>query len=111
MKILRIVWTVVVIGTLALIALNLQVSMPSVQSAMQASQLYDEAAVNILGLIAITVLLCMFGSAPGAKPSDVLEDHISGLAEQTGRMADSLDRLEELFSRVAPPHSTDLGGR
>jgi len=86
----KIIWGVIAIVLLVIANINLSQNMPQAKSAMQASQLYNEATVYILNLITITLLLTLGNDSLDTQ----LEQHAKALSEQSKRIADVLDKLE-----------------
>ena len=68
MKIVKTIWGVVVVIGLLFIVGNLGANLPNAQSAMQASQLYNEATTVILGIIAFTLVLFLWDNS-GSRPT------------------------------------------
>jgi hypothetical protein len=93
MKTIKIIWGVIAVLWLGWIGINLSLYIGSADSAMQASQLYDEASMNILRIIAITLLLSL-ANEPADKLIEQLQQQTKGLAEQTKRIDDLLGRLQ-----------------
>ncbi len=94
MKTIKVIWGIIAIIWLGWIGINLALYIDSARSAMQASQLYDEASMNILRIITITLLLSL-ANEPTDKSIEQLQQQTKGLVEQSQRIADVLDRLEQ----------------
>lgn len=98
MKIVKIIWGVIAIIWLWSLNSSLSSNVGYVESAMQASQLYNEATVTILGIIAFTLLL-NFGDEPNNKSAEQIEKQTKELVEQSKRIVDVLNRLEQSIER------------
>jgi len=94
MKIIKVIWGVIVIIWLAILSLNLSMNIEYAESAMQASQLYDQATTTILRIIAITLVLNLWNEST-KKSTEQIQQQAKDFAEHTKLIADVLDRLEQ----------------
>jgi uncharacterized membrane protein YhiD involved in acid resistance len=83
---LAILWILVVVG-------NLFSSMGLVNSAMQASQLYNQATVNFLGIIIITMLLKLAEDSFSKKRKEQKENE-KKIIDQINRMTLMIYKIE-----------------
>ncbi len=93
MALIKTGWGVVAVLILIWTALSLSMNLSSAQSAVQASQLYNEATVTILDVVAVTLLLGL--AAPSNKPASDIQQQVQDLAAQAKRMGDVLARMEQ----------------
>jgi hypothetical protein len=99
MKIVKPIWGSIVIISIIILSFNLIIGVSNVQSAMQASQLYNEATTNILGIIAITLILTFWDDSIN-KSTKEMQDNIKYLAEYSHQISDALKRIEQRISNT-----------
>jgi hypothetical protein len=100
MKVIKAIWAVIAFLWLGGIAVNVALSISQAQSAMQASQLYNDATANILGIIAITLLLKLGDGSDNRAVLRQIKQHLEDMAESTDHIRDSLNRLEQRIGNV-----------
>jgi len=98
MNAFKIIWGAIVIIWLIILNGEVTASVDQVESAMQASQLYNQATVTILGIIAVTLAINL-RMDPFENPSQKFGEMAKGLAEQSKRITDMLDRFDQHLER------------
>jgi hypothetical protein len=99
--IIRVLWGVIAAIWIGITFYNLNASLPLQQSAMQASQLYNEATTTLLGIIAIT-LLVNFTSFFDNTNSQEIQKQVERLSESEQRISETLNRIEQHFGNNEP---------
>jgi hypothetical protein len=95
-SILKAIYGVIIILWLLSISFGLSSNLESAQSAVQASQLYNEATTTILGIIAGTLLLIFFeDKSTDDKSAEQTLQQAADLAFNSKHIADVLDRIEQ----------------
>jgi hypothetical protein len=94
MKIIKAIWGSIVVLWIISIAVSLPGNVKYVQSAMQASQLYNEATTTFLGIIAVTVALNLWDSS-GNSVREEIQKQVKYLGECVHNMSEVLNRLEQ----------------
>jgi len=94
MKAIRTIWGLIALGLLIAIVLNTVATIQFVDSAMQASQLYDEAIMYILIIIAITFLLNQVGDSID-KTAIQIQLKVDELSSRTNQIIRILENRTE----------------
>jgi len=97
-------WAVIVIFWLWMISSGLTTNVATAQSAMQASQLYNEATTTILGIIAFTLILSFLDTSTHDTTEDI-QKQVKYLAECTRYNNEILSRIEQLMRNSAAPNT------
>ena len=92
--VIKTIWGIIVFGWLVLISSELAANVSQAQSAMQASQLYNEATTTILGIIAFTLILNFVDSSSDAYKKDI-QQQVKYLAECAHYNSEILSRIEQ----------------
>jgi ssDNA-binding Zn-finger/Zn-ribbon topoisomerase 1 len=95
-NIFPVIWGIIVVIWLAVIFIGLSSNLSGAQSAMQASQLYNDATTTILAIIALTLVFYL-GIMISNQPSGQLQEQLDKLNENTSRLTELLAKFEQHF--------------
>lgn len=98
--VIKALWGIGVMIYLVNLGTGLSENIKFAQSAMQASQLYNEATVNILCIIAITAILILWDVST-EKSAKLIQQQTKELASFTNRIGDVLNRFEQHLGRTS----------
>ncbi len=90
------IWIVIAILSIIFIIIHVNVNMTYVESAMQASQLYNEATAFLLGIISFSLLL-LIKSYPNMNLEKEFQKKINDLVNSNNSISDELKEIKQLI--------------
>jgi hypothetical protein len=92
--IVNIIWGIIAFFWVITTLTNVSSSVKFAQSAVQASQLYNEGTMTILAIIAITLLIYL-GDIAFVDPTESIQQQLNNLTEYSKHMSEILTRHEQ----------------